>query len=210
MRDSLGHEMMGKHDRETPDVSRIGNPDVQHEVNDVNASAIIKFIGGLAFALLFSFVLVFGLFYLLNWRAARADAEEARARSPLARGDNDRLPPEPRLQLAPGFGITLENGQRVDLSTEKVPEQPQAEMRILRKEWDHDLNNYHWVDRNAGTVGLPIEEAMRRVAGSNLPVRQQQEEQQQEGQQQNRLQADGFDQLPTYQSAGRRDERRRQ
>lgn len=208
MRDSLGHEMMGKHDRETPDVSRIGNPDVQHEVNDVNASAIIKFIGGLAGALLFSFALVFGLFYLLNWRAVRADAEEARARLPLARRENDRLPPEPRLQLAPGSGITLKDGRRVDLTTDKVPEQPQAEMRVLRKEWDHDLNNYYWVDRNAGTVGLPIEEAMRRVAESNLPVRQQQ--QQQEGQQQNRQQADGFDQLPTYQSAGRRDERRKQ
>ena len=210
MKDSLGHDMMGKHDREAPDDSRVGNPDVRHEVNDVNASAIMKFIGGLAAALLFSFALVFGLFYLLNSRAARADAEEARSRSPLARGENDRLPPEPRLQLAPGYGITLENGQRVDLSTTKVPEEPQAEMRVLRKEWDHDLNNYHWVDHNAGTVGLPIEEAMRRVAESNLPVRQEQQQQQQEGQQQSQQQSDGFDQLPTYQSAGRRDERRKQ
>ncbi len=200
MKDSLGHEMMGDHDREGPDDSRIGNPDVQHEVNDVNASAIIRFIGGLAVALAFSFALVFGLFTLLNWRAKRADAEEARSRSPLTRTDAERLPPEPRLQLAPGAGISLENGRRVDLPTDKAPGQPQAEMRLLREQWDHDLDNYHWVDRNAGTIGLPIDEAMRRVAESNLPVRQQQNSQQPEG----------FDSIPTYQSAGRRDERRKQ
>ncbi len=194
--------MMGDHDRETPDVSRISNPDVKHEVNDVNASAIIRFIGGLGIALAFSFVLVFGLFTLLNWRAKRADAEEARSRSPLTRKDDERLPPPPRLQLAPGAGIDLENNRRVDLSTTKAPGKPQEEMILLREQWNHDLENYHWVDRNAGTVGLPIEEAMRRVAESNLPVRQQQQQQNQ--------QPEGFDNIPTYQSAGRRDERRKQ
>lgn len=41
----------------------------------------------------------------------------------------------------------------------------------LRAEQQQALADYHWVDREKGVVGLPIEEAMQRVADGAEPKR---------------------------------------
>ena len=90
------------HVTETPDVSYIKNFDVTHEVSDVYISGIAKFVVGLSILMIASFLLMWVMF----------DAFEKRVddprRSPMALTGKDRLPPEPRLQGAPGFGEGLE------------------------------------------------------------------------------------------------------
>ena len=65
-------------------------------------SAIAKFVCGLFLLMVASFFLMWVLF-----RAFESKVEETPA-SPMALTQKDRLPPEPRLQGAPGFAEELE------------------------------------------------------------------------------------------------------
>jgi hypothetical protein len=125
----------------TPDLEAIDRPEVEHEESDVNIRAIFTFGGVLVAVAVVIHLAVWGLF-------AYFDAREATAvrQYPLAT-DEARLPPEPRLQVAP----------RLDLEA-------------LRTAEDALLNGYHWVNRDAGIVRIPIEEAMRLTVERGLPV----------------------------------------
>lgn len=48
---------------------------------------------------------------------------------------------------------------------------PDAEMQQMRRQEDHLLSTYGWVDRNQGIVRLPIERAIDLVLASGLPQR---------------------------------------
>jgi hypothetical protein len=76
--------------------------------------------------------------------------------------ESERLPPEPRLQVAPGFELKLENGQTVNLEKRE----PQAEYRELRKQWEKALNE-GLRDQSGKVVGIPIDEAIKILANSN-------------------------------------------
>ncbi|HWS54282.1 MAG TPA: hypothetical protein VN228_09155 [Pyrinomonadaceae bacterium] len=150
---------------ETPDVSYITNPDVAHEHSDVSVRPLLWFVAGLT---LFTGAMALAMYLMFQFFQEREAAAELRP-SPLARQGQDRLPPEPRLQLAPGFEVRDEGGRRIplDYDTESPIErspQPQSEYWQVRDEWQRKLNGYGWVDQNAGTVRVPIEEAMRRYA----------------------------------------------
>jgi hypothetical protein len=145
---------------ETPDVSHITNPDVAHEESDVAVRPLLWFVGGLtAFTIVVCVVVLLMFMYFQR----REESQELEA-SPLARQGAERLPPEPRLQLAPGFGVTTDDGQKRDLfykpNTQPVP-QPQSEYLLLRDEWRRELEDYGWADQKAGTVRVPVEQAMQ-------------------------------------------------
>src|SRR2546421_2712592 len=90
------------HVTETPDTSYIKNIDVTHEVSDVYIGGIAKFVVGLFMLMVASFVLMWALFRMLGSRTVEAPP------SPMALQEKDRLPPEPRLQSAPGFAEELD------------------------------------------------------------------------------------------------------
>jgi len=126
--------------------------DVQHEAahheeSDVSIGGVFGFGIGLAVAVAFIAFVVWLLFQFYASRAARQTTPEY----PLAVQQENRLPPEPRLQTNP----------RQDLSD-------------LRSEEDRILDSYGWVDRNAGVVRIPIERAMKLAVERGLPARQQQ------------------------------------
>jgi hypothetical protein len=165
---------------ETPDVSYITNPDVAHEESDVAVRPLLWFVGGLtAFTIIVCVAMLIMFAYFLN----RERSQELKA-SPLARQGEERLPPEPRLQLAPGHGVTTDDGVRHNLSYENKPEgvpQPQSEYLVVRDEWAHELNDYGWADEKAGTVRVPVGEAIKRYLQQH-PPKPQQGAQQQQGQ----------------------------
>jgi hypothetical protein len=146
---------------ETPDVSYITNPDVAHEESDVAVRPLLWFVGGLT---AFTIIVCVAVLIMFQYFLGREQSQELKA-SPLARQGEERLPPEPRLQLAPGFGVTTDDGQRHNLSYENKPEgvpQPQDEYHVLRREWARELSEYGWADEKAGTVRVPVDEAVRR------------------------------------------------
>ena len=120
------------HQTETPDVSHIKNIDVTHEASDVSVGGILKFVVGLTIFGVIVSVLMWGLFIFLNSQEEKKESQPG----PMAMSKEERLPPEPRLQAAPGFGVKLENGQWVRLENME----PEAEYRVLREQWERKLN----------------------------------------------------------------------
>jgi hypothetical protein len=124
-----GHEKL--HITETPDVSHIKNLDVTHEASDVSVSGVAKFVLALTMMCATVFVLMWGMFRLLNAQ----EAEKEPPAGPMAMKPDERLPPEPRLQAAPGFGVKLKSGETVSLEKRE----PEAEYRVLRAQWEREL-----------------------------------------------------------------------
>ena len=162
---------------ETPDVSYITNPDVAHEASDVAVRPLLWFVLGLTIFTATMALLMYLTFIFLDRREQAAE----RRPSPLARRGDETLPPEPRLQLAPGFGVTTEEGKRVPLSydavgkTERAPG-PESEYRVVREEWDRKLGTFGWADQQARTVRVPIERAISVYAERQRARRQAQQQ----------------------------------
>ena len=151
------------HITETPDTSHIKNVDVTHEVSDVYIGGIVRFVIALAVLIFVSFILMWAMFRSLQSRAIEPP------RSPMALGDKDRLPPEPRLQGAPGFAETLDQSaqaskeNKAELSHEikgaaPAPKNPMWEIKVLRDQWEDVLKNGP-IDQNGQRYGMPIEKA---------------------------------------------------
>jgi hypothetical protein len=122
------------------------NPGVHHETTDVNFRAILAFGGGMivvGVGISFLVWLLFG--YFTSREAQRVPPEY-----PLAVSQGERVPPEPRLQTA-----------------------PREDLRDLRASEDAVLDSYGWVDKNAGIVRIPIDEAIRLTLERGLPTRQE-------------------------------------
>lgn len=179
---------------ETPDVTHIQNPDVSHEASDVHVGSIIKFVVGLFVLTVITFVLMKLLYNVLENRASAADPPAR----PMAMTETERLPPEPRLQAAPGFGVELGEGKgRINLQLRE----PQAEYNELRKIWNGMLEGKP--DPRTGMAGMPIEEAMKKISeDGSLRTRPAADGQQAIG-------TGGMD-VPSYQSSGRMTEKRDQ
>jgi hypothetical protein len=125
--------------------------DVAHEASDVNFRAIVQFGVGLLVLGAVVYLVVWLFFGFLSERASRASGQLA---YPLAAGQQDRVPPEPRLQT-----------------------NPRADLRELRESEEKRLDSYGWVDRNAGIVHIPIEDAIKLTLQRGLPSRPATEQQ---------------------------------
>lgn len=161
----------------TPDASDIRNPDITHEVSDVNTRAILWFVLFLAGLIVVSLLLLRGMFNLFESWAKTAEGE----RPVMARTEQERLPPDPKLQGAPGFKIKDESPVLTEEDKELELKEPQAERKAVSKVWDYQLKNYGWVDRDKGLVSIPIEEAIKTIARDGIkPVKPQSSNQQQQ------------------------------
>lgn len=131
-----------------PDMTHISNPDVQHELSDVNTKPIYKF-GFWMIVIIVGTALLMWLFYdMLSAREAKNDAPK-----PVVPNTASKLPPEPRLQLAPGHEVH--------------PLTEMAEMNVQQRTL---LDGYGWADKSANTVRIPIAEAKKMLLAQGLPV----------------------------------------
>lgn len=155
-------EKSNGHQTETPDVSHIRNVEVHHEKSDVSVSGVATFVGALTIA---TIVISVGMIFL--FRYFNAQEERVPPPGPMALQQSERLPPEPRLQVAPGFEIKLRDGRTEDLKLSP----PQAEYRVLRDEWEKELSG-ELKDQSGKPVSIPIDQAMKQVvSGTGLPAR---------------------------------------
>ena len=163
------------HVTETPDVSYIKNVDVTHETSDVYVAGILKFVIGLFVLTVGVYVLVWGMFRVFEARVKEPPPP------PMALTAEERLPPEPRLQGAPGFGEDLELKARTVKSEEPAvnpagdsrrpkPKDPLWEIKILREQWN-DVLEHGPVDQNGKRYGMPIEKAKEEILKRGLPMR---------------------------------------
>jgi|SRR5437773_1991848 len=158
---------------ETPDASYIKNVDVAHETSDVSIGGVAKFVIALSVLTIVVFLGLWGMFRILEQREERRDVR----RSSIALTDKERLPPEPRLQGAPGFAEQLQesqtpNEERSTTAGEALPKpkSPLWEIDALRRQWKDVLDNGPR-DQNGNRYGMPIEEAKKRLIEQGLPTR---------------------------------------
>ena len=118
--------------------------EVHRETSDVSVGGIGVSVIVLVVATVVIFGAVWAFYRYLGEQAVRPQPVEF----PLATNAMRRLPPEPRLQTDP----------RDDLAN-------------LRRAEDEVLQSYAWIDRNAGVVRIPIEQAMKLTAERGLPTR---------------------------------------
>ena len=150
-----------KHTTEAPDVSHIRNVEVTHEYSDISVGGVLTFMAVLTIA---TIAISIGMWLLFDYFNAQAEKEAKPG--PMALTKQERLPPEPRLQAAPGFALTLENGERVNLELHR----PQDEYQVLRAQWEKTLHEGA-KDSSGNTVGMPIDEAIKNVVSAGLPAR---------------------------------------
>jgi hypothetical protein len=136
---------------ELPDMTHIRNPDVLHELSDVNTKPIYKFGFWMIVIVIGTAILMWLLYDMLAAREAKNDPPA----SPIP-NTASKLPPEPRLQLAPGHEIH--------------PLNEMAEMHDQQKAW---LSSYGWVDKVSGTARIPIAEAKKLLLAKGLPIARQ-------------------------------------
>jgi hypothetical protein len=120
------------------------NADAQREHSDVNIGGIFGFAAGLLVVAVVIHLLVYVLFRYFDARESRQTTPQF----PLAIAEENRVPPEPRLQT-----------------------DPRGDLAALRAKEDETLTTYGWVDRNAGVVRIPIDEAIRLTLERGLPSR---------------------------------------
>jgi hypothetical protein len=132
--------------------------DKPYEPNDVRVKGILYFAVGLVILIVVTFSLMWALLGVMR-DESRAEKETA---GPMAMSEIESLPPEPRLQAAPGFGVDGPNGRvNMELSA------PQTEYRELRRQWDEALKKGE-VDPATGTmVMMPIDTAKEKLLQEN-------------------------------------------
>lgn len=145
---------MAKHEKTFVDF------DQPYEQNIIGLRGVIYF--GIGLFLLI--VVTFGLMWVLQYQVLQTawDEDDKKNTNPLALSADEKLPPEPRLQTAPGFGVDDPKGGRVSLELRE----PQAEYRELQKQWK-ELWEKGQKDEKTGTVvALPIAEAKKKLLES--------------------------------------------
>jgi hypothetical protein len=116
-----------------------------HEHTDANVWMIVQFAIWLAVAALLTHLLMWGMF---AWFVSSRNVAQPALEFPLAKDQERRLPAGPRLQAIPA-----------------------NEIFEFRQREDAELTEYGWVDRNAGTVRIPIEQAKALLLQRGLPSR---------------------------------------
>jgi hypothetical protein len=155
----------------------VNPPGAEYEHTDASVWTIAKFGLWLAVsAVVIHFGL--GLMYQMLIRQATVQEQEVGQRYPLATATEPRLPPAPRLQQF-----------------------PRNEMYALRLDQEQKLHSYGWVNKDAGTVHIPIDEAMKLVIQRGLVQARPEDPA-------NPMQTPGL--MPSDASSGRVMERRRQ
>jgi hypothetical protein len=112
-----------------------------YETRDANAGGAFKFLVALAVVLVVACLVSWGMFRYFSAH----DVDQAASDSPFA--DTRQLPLGPQLQV-----------------------NPREDWLKFRDDQEKSLETYAWENRSAGTVRVPIEEAMELLVKKGLPV----------------------------------------
>jgi hypothetical protein len=136
-----------KHEKSFVDYDRT------YETNLIGLRGIIYFAVGL-FLLI---VVTFGLMFFLQNVMEDQARESKDNKNPMMMNDTERLPPEPRLQAAPGFGVDSERG-RLNMELRA----PQSEYWELERQWEEQWANGQKDPKTGTVITLGMEEAKKK------------------------------------------------
>src|SRR5579884_3983115 len=178
MKGQRSHLNDPKHEREHElDVADIRNPETRHEVGYINVRSVYTFLVWLGLFVIVSYLIVYGIMKLNDSRIERENAVVTH----VAKTKSEELPPEPRLQLAPGHA-----------------EHPIDEGIYYRDSVIRVLESYGYINKATGSVHIPIDLAKDLVLKKGFPTRAQ------------AATDEGRIDVPGFESSGRMLERRDQ
>jgi hypothetical protein len=142
-----------KHERDHElHVEDFRNEHVSHEEGDINVTPVYQFLIWLGVGMVIIYFVVYGI---MKWNDARMEKESAVV-SHVAKTKSEQLPPEPRLQLAPGHAV-----------------HPLDEGIVYRDSVMRVLETYGMINKTTGTVHIPIDRAKDVLLQHGLPTRAQ-------------------------------------
>ena len=138
------HSGAGHHS--SPDDEYAFTPEgASYEHTDAAIAPVAKFLFWLFIAAIITHFGLAGVYKLMIDEGVKSEASERRY--PLAATEEQRVPPVPRLQQF-----------------------PRNELYTFRNEERGRLESYGWESKAAGTVHIPIEEAMKLMVERGLPA----------------------------------------
>jgi len=152
---------------ETHPVKHNGHAD--YERKDIGVGGVFAFLIGLAAVLVICFFLVKGLYNVLEAHFAATQPQV----SPLATNvpkNTRKLPPEYKNDAE---GTDYEKYLRQNFPAPQLETNERTELNNIRLREENVLSTYDYVDKNAGTVRIPIDRAMDLLVQKGLPVRSQ-------------------------------------
>jgi hypothetical protein len=126
----------------------------QPESSGIKPQPVILFLVILTVSTIFVFFLIKGLLYGFQ---KMEEADRTQPVTALPEGRERKLPPEPRLQGAPG-----PDNQLSDL--------PLVDMDKYRKRTDEKARSYSWVIKDSGVARIPLERAKQLIVERGLPL----------------------------------------
>jgi hypothetical protein len=133
-----------------------------YEQNIIGLKGIFYFGIGLFLLIVITFGLMWALLSVFEDDAKAAKKSD----NPMAMSETDRLPPEPRVQAAPGFGVESPDG-RVNLELRE----PQAEYRELQKQWK-EIWEHGQKDPHSGAVtAMSLKEAKEKFLSEGVKAK---------------------------------------
>jgi hypothetical protein len=138
--------------------------DAGYEHQDIGTAGVLYFLLGLAVAGLLVFFIVDGLYHYLD---KRSEAEQTPV-NPLVTNapvDTRHIPAE--------YNGDYEKFLKENFPAPQLEVDERGQLNGIRLREEETLSTYDWIDKNAGTVRIPIDRAMDLIAQRGLPVRQQ-------------------------------------
>jgi hypothetical protein len=132
-------------------------PNGGYERTDIGTRGVLYFLAGLAVAGVLAYFVVDGLYHFLD---KRSEAEQAPV-NPLvtnAPTDTRRIP---------------KDYPQGSFPNPKLEEDERGQLNDIRLTEEQTLSTYDYIDKQAGTVRIPIDRAMDLIAQRGLPVRAQ-------------------------------------
>ncbi len=128
-----------------------------YERTDIGVAGVLYFLLGLAVAGLLAYFLVDGLYSYLD---KRSEAEQA--------------PVDPLVTNAPTDTRRIaKDYPQSAFPSPKLEEDERGQLNAIRLKEEQTLSTYDYIDKNAGTIRIPIDRAMDLIAQRGLPVRPQ-------------------------------------
>jgi hypothetical protein len=133
-----------------PNPNTINHDGFEHE--DLSSSAVLYFLAGLALVGLVVYLIVFGMYRFLD----RYDTAHQPPLSPMATPQADTR------------AVTHENTET--FPQPRLEENERTQLRSFIEDQDRKLATYDWVDKDRGTMRIPIDRAMELIEQRGLPV----------------------------------------
>jgi hypothetical protein len=139
----------------TPNQPMINQPKPNHdgfEQEDLSSRSALYFLAGLVLVCVVVYLIVFGMYRFLD---SYATAHQP-PMSPMVTPEADTR------------AVTPENAET--FPQPRLEENERTQLRSFIEDQDRKLATYDWVDKDRGSVRIPIDRAMELIAQRGLPV----------------------------------------